>query len=57
MWEAKAEYSDGSSVERYFADNARMSDSERQFQLEEWLLQYRDGCVWYSVTWIPDDED
>ena len=55
MWEARAEYEDGTTIERLFCDNPSMSDEDRQYQLECWLVERRPGCVWYSVNWVQED--
>lgn len=52
MWEARAEYSDGTTVERYFDSDPNQSESDEQYRLESWLIERRPGCVWYSVNWI-----
>lgn len=51
MWEARAEYADGTSIERLFEDNG-LSDAEQQYRLEEWLIERKPDCTWYSVNWI-----
>lgn len=52
MWEAKAEYADGSRIERLFEDNPSR-DSEHD--IECWLVERDKAVVWYSVEWIPDN--
>lgn len=52
MWEARAEYEDGTSIERYFEANENISEAEDQYRLEWWLLDRHPGCTWYSVNWI-----
>lgn len=51
MWEARAEYADGTSIERLFDDNG-LSDAEQQYRLEAWLIERKPDCTWYSVNWI-----
>lgn len=53
MWEARAEYADGTSIERLFADNGQ-SDADQQYSIECWLIERRPGCTWYSVNWMED---
>lgn len=53
MWEARAEYEDGSTVLRYFSDNGK-PDAEQEYDLECWLLERHKGCVWYSVNWVNE---
>lgn len=52
MWEARAEYADGTTVEKLFEYNDRISDNEQQYNIECWLLEYRPNCIWYSVSYI-----
>ena len=57
MWEARAKYADGTSVERLFAYNANgnyLAEQEEQYQLECWLLERHEGCIWYSVDYIAE---
>lgn len=54
MWEAVAEYADGSSVRRLFSNNENMSDNEQQYEIECWLIGRHEGCTWYSVNWINE---
>lgn len=51
MWEARADYADGTTVERLFADNGR-SDSDQQYAIECWLLERHPDCTWYSVNYV-----
>lgn len=51
MWEARAEYEDGTSVYRLFDSDPRKSENEEQYELECWLIGRHDGCIWYSVNW------
>lgn len=51
MWLAVAEYADGSSVKRYFADNGK-NDSDQQYEIECWLIERRPECTYYSVVWV-----
>jgi hypothetical protein len=57
MWEARATYEDGTEVCKYFPYNENgnyTAECERQYELEEWLLGYHDGCTWYSVTYVEE---
>lgn len=56
MWIASADYKDGTRVDRPFCDTPDKSDSEREYELEEWLIEHHEGCTWYSVSWVPDEE-
>ncbi len=57
MWEARATYADGSECCVYFPYNEGgnyLAESERQYELEAWLLERQDGCTWYSVTYVEE---
>ena len=54
MWEARAEYSDGSTIDRFFDGTGT---EEEQYNLECWLIEQEKECTWYSVNWIFDDEE
>lgn len=54
MWEARAEYADGTSVERLFESNPYKNDNDEQQELEEWLIDRHPECTWYSVNWINE---
>lgn len=55
VWEARAEYMDGTSVSRLFEQSPYKTESEQQYELEEWLITRKDGCIWYSVNWVEED--
>ena len=57
MWEACAEYADGSSVRELFGYDPWQSESEQQYDLECWLLERHPDCTWYSVNYIPEEGD
>ena len=52
MWEARAEYADGTSVERHFAYDERRAESDQQYEIECWLIERHPNCTWYSVDFI-----
>jgi len=57
MWECKARYADGTKVERlipYDEKGKYKPKSERQYELECWLLGQHEDCVWYSVDYIEE---
>lgn len=57
MWNAYAEYADGTVIDRDFpyCEGANYSaECERQYDLEAWLLEQHDGCTFYSVSYIPE---
>lgn len=56
-WEASAEYSGGSSVCKrvpYDEGGSYARETRRQYELEEWLVTRRGGCVWYSVVAVEE---
>lgn len=58
MWEAVADYADGTSIRKLFPYNEKgvySLEEERQQELEAWLISYHDGCTWYSVNYIDED--
>lgn len=59
MWEARAEYADGTTIERLFDYDESMGEAEQIYRLEEWLISRHDNCTWYSVnydrSWDYDD--
>ena len=57
MWEAKAEYADGTTVVRYFPyqENGNYYvELATQYELECWLLNYHPDCTWYSVDYVEE---
>lgn len=57
MWEAKAEYADGTSVVRrvpYRENGDYLAEGQTQYELEEWLLSYHENCTWYSVVFVEE---
>ncbi len=54
MWEAVAEYADGTSVRRLFAYSEGRNENDQQYDLECWLLERHPGCTWYSVNYIEE---
>jgi hypothetical protein len=52
MWEARAEYADGTAIERLFESNPNKNENDEQYEIESWLISQRDGCTWYSVNLI-----
>ena len=55
MWEARAEYADGTTVSRYFEYDDRRPESEQQYDIECWLIDRHPDCTWYSVDYIGID--
>ena len=54
MWEANAEYADGTTVQRFFACNENVGEKEQQYNIERWLIERHPDCIWYSVNGCPD---
>lgn len=57
MWNAVAEYADGTRIERNFPYNEGFSyiaECERQHELETWLLEQHEGCIFLSVSFIEE---
>lgn len=51
MWEARAEYADGTTVERLFSYDESRGEAEQIHDIEWWLLSRHDNCTWYSVNY------
>ncbi len=49
-WEARAEYADGTEIERNFAYDERRSDGDQQYDIEAWLIERHEDCTYYSVN-------
>ena len=55
MWEAYAEYADGSTVCEYFPYRERgnySAECNRQYELECWLIERDAECTFYSVAYV-----
>jgi hypothetical protein len=57
MWEARAEYADGTSFDKRFPSNATTYKEEQleQAELESMLVDRHEGCIFYSVNWVDDN--
>lgn len=59
MWEARAEYADGTEVCKnipYIPGNIRQ-DNEEQYRIECELIEAGEkhgGCTWYSVNYVEE---
>lgn len=56
-WIARAEYEDGTEIEKAFpyAEGGNYeAEQERQYSLECWLIEEHEGCTWYSVDFVED---
>ena len=47
MWEAKAEYADGTTVERTFdyISGSIRQDNQAQYDIECWLIERHPDCI------------
>lgn len=57
MWIAIAEYADGTRIEKkipYCEDGNYSKESEKQYEIEEWLIGQHDDCIFYSVSYEED---
>ena len=57
MWNAVAEYADGTMIEKnfpYCESGNYQAECERQYDLECWLLSQHDDCIFYSVAYVED---
>lgn len=57
MWLAVAEYADGTSIERRFPyqeGGNYGTECERQYEIETWLIEQHEGCIYYSVCYIEE---
>ena len=57
MWEAIAEYSDGTKIRRLFYYRHGVSESEQQYDIECWLLGRHEGCTFYTVNYIQEETE
>ena len=61
MWEAIAEYMDGTRIEKLFPyqENGNwLLENKRQNELECWLIEQTEehkGCIFYSVCYVDED--
>jgi hypothetical protein len=54
-WEAEAKYVDGTYVRRLFAYKEDKSEGDQQYEIECWLIERHEHCIWYSVELVEDD--
>ena len=47
-WEARAEYADGTTVEKNFSYNDRRDDNDQQYDIECWLVERHPNITWMS---------
>lgn len=61
MWEAIAEYMDGTRIEKLFPyqENGNwLLENKRQNELECWLIEQAEehkGCIFYNVAYVDED--
>ena len=58
MWIAVAEYADGMTVEGKFTyreGGSYIAECERQQELEAWLIEQHEDCIYYSVTYTGEE--
>lgn len=52
MWEAVADYEDGTHVDELFPYSDCQDENDQQYELECWLMDFHEGITWYSVDCI-----
>ena len=55
MWEAVAEYEDGTRIEKMFpytANGNYEKECSEQYDIECWLLKQHPRCTYYSVPYV-----
>lgn len=58
MWNAVAEYADGTRIEKNFPydENGNyQAECERQYDIECWLMSQHEDCIFYSVAYVEED--
>lgn len=57
MWEARAEYADGTEYYCCYPSESTgtKSEQEEQHALEEMLIRRHPDCTWYSVNWVEEN--
>ena len=54
MWEIRATYDDGMELEEYRGRDTFKSEEDDQQDLEEYAINYHEGCNWFSVNWANE---
>ena len=57
MWNAVAEYADGTRIEKnfpYHENGNYNAECERQYDIECWLMSQHEDCIFYSVAYVED---
>ena len=56
-WEAVGRYEDGTEIIKYFPydeDGNYTREEERKYDIEAWLIDAYEGCIYYSVDYIEE---
>jgi len=54
-WEAVGRYDDGTEIVKYFPyyeDGNYSAEADRQYSLENWIIDAHPGCNFYSVNYV-----
>lgn len=57
MWNAVAEYADGTRIEKtfhYTEGGDYRAECKRQYEIEAWLLEQHEDCTYYSVCYTEE---
>ena len=57
MWNAVAEYADGTRIEKNFPYNESgnyQAECERQYDIECWLMSQHEDSIFYCVGYVED---
>lgn len=57
MWCAIGEYVDGTRIEKnfpYWENDNYLAENERQYELENWIINAHDNCIFYSVNYVEE---
>ena len=58
-WIVSAKYADGTEIEKsypYREGGIYSKEEQRQYELECWILEQHEDCIWYSVSLAPLEE-
>lgn len=57
MWCAIGEYADGTRIEKkfpYWENGNYAAEIERQYSLENWIINAHENCTFYSVDYVEE---
>lgn len=57
MWNAIGEYADGTRIEKnflYWENGNYSAENERQYELENWIVNAHENCIFYSVNYVEE---